>query len=55
MSGVFGTNGHPNPSLAHGGSDAKRFQRASYDANTLTENQLATMHQMERKCLRRWD
>ena len=22
-----GTNGHPNPTLAHGGSDAKGFQR----------------------------
>ena len=29
-----GTNGHPNPSLAHGRNDAKGFQRTSYDAST---------------------
>ena len=29
-----GTNGHPNLSLAHGGSDAKGFQRTSYDASS---------------------
>ena len=29
-----GTNGRPNPSLAHGGSDAKGFQRTSYDASS---------------------
>ena len=28
------TNGHPNSSLAHGGSDAKGLQRASYDTST---------------------
>ena len=27
-------NGYPDPSLAHGRSDAKGFQRASYDAST---------------------
>ena len=35
VSGVFsGTNGHPNLSLAHGGSDAKGFQRTSYDTSS---------------------
>ena len=35
VSGVFfGTNGRPNLSLAHGGSYAKEFPRASYDTNT---------------------
>ena len=29
-----GPNGHPNLSLAHGGSNAKGFQRASYDASS---------------------
>ena len=29
----YGTNGHPNPNLAHG-DDAKGFQRASYDTIT---------------------
>ena len=31
---IFGTNGHLNSSLTHGGNDAKGFQRASYDAST---------------------
>ena len=35
VSGVFfGSNGHTHPSLAHGGGDAKGFQRTSYDART---------------------
>ena len=29
-----GTNGHPNPSLAYGGSDAKGLQRTSYDTSS---------------------
>ena len=29
-----GTNGHPNPSLAHGGDDAQGFQRKPYNAST---------------------
>ena len=29
-----GTNEHPNPSLAYGGSDAKGLQRTLYDAIT---------------------
>ena len=29
-----GTKGHPNPSLAHGGSDTKGFQRTSDNAST---------------------
>ena len=33
VSGVFfDIDGHPNPILAHGGSDAKGFQQTSYDA-----------------------
>ena len=27
-------SGYPNPSLAHGASDAKGFQRTSYDASS---------------------
>ena len=42
-----GTNGHPNPSLAHGGSDAQGFQRTSCNASTPTENQLGEMQMME--------
>ena len=35
VSGVFfGTNEHRDPSLALDGSDAKGFQRTSYDART---------------------
>ena len=30
-----GTNGYPNPSLAHGGGDAQGFQRTSYNESTL--------------------
>ena len=29
-----GTNGHPNPSLTHGGGDAQGFQRISHYAST---------------------
>ena len=36
-----------NPRLAHGGCNAKGFQRTSYDASSITENQLETMHTME--------
>ena len=42
-----GTNGHSNPSLAYGGSDAKGFQRTSYNASSPTENQLGEMQMME--------
>ena len=42
-----GTNGHPNPSLAHGGSDAQGFQRTSYNAIPPTEHQLGEMQLME--------
>ena len=54
-----GANGHPNPSLAYGGSDAKGFQRTSFNASTpyiynastsynaSTENQLGEMQMME--------
>ena len=34
VSGVFFLNGQTNPSPAHGGTDAKGFQRTSYDART---------------------
>ena len=33
--------------MAHGGGDAKRFQRTSYDIVPITENQLGTMQMME--------
>ena len=29
-----GTNGHPSPSLVHGGGDAQGFQRTSNNAST---------------------
>ena len=31
---IFGSNGHPNPSLADEGGDVKGFQCTSYDAST---------------------
>ena len=45
----YGTNGHPNASLAHNGSDAKRFQRTSNDASTHHGEPTRTMQMMMKK------
>ena len=40
-------NGHPNPSLANGESDAKGFQRKSFDTSSHQSNPLGTRQMME--------